>query len=506
MNKLLLPRGFRDLEWLESELKNRPEKGWQRLGNSRALDLFHQMAERVPAYKDFLKKNGVNPKKIQTIHDFRKLPLIDKDNYLRAYEREDLVWDGEFKNKSWTISTTSGSTGKPYYFPRENSQDWQYAITAELYLRSNFQIHKRSTLYIVAFPMGAWIGGLFTYEALKIVADSGKYNLSVITPGIHKKEILEAVKQLGKHFDQVIIGSYAPFLKDILDDGEAEGIRWSEYNLGFVFSAENFNEVFRDYVVRKTGLADIYKSTLNHYGTVDLGTMAHETPLSIMLRRDALKNPNIYKKIFTRQDKLPTFAQYNPALFYFESEKGNLYCSSFSGIPLVRYDLKDSGGVIGLNKVRNLLRTESYDLDKHAAQAGISDTVWNLPFVYVYERNDFSVSFFAFQIYAEMIRRPLQDTAIDNHVTGKFSMRVYYDDEGQQKLEINVELKDKRTENPQLRERIRSLIVSSLLNESSEYRETHKMYGDKVFPEIVLWPYEHEKHFKSGVKQKWVMN
>ena len=506
MTKLLLPKGFRDLDWLESQLKNRPEKGWQRLGNSRALHLFREMSQRVPAYKDFLKKNGVNPQTIKTVHDFRKLPVIDKDNYLRSYSREQLVWDGDFKSKNWTISTTSGSTGKPYYFPRENSQDWQYAITAELYLRSNFQIHKKSTLYIVAFPMGAWIGGLFTYEALKIVADSGKYNLSVITPGIHKKEILEAVKQLGKSFDQVIIGSYAPFLKDILDDGISEGLDWKDYNLGFVFSAENFNEVFRDYVIKKTGLKDIYKSTLNHYGTVDLGTMAHETPLSIMLRRDALENSGVYNKLFSRPDKLPTFAQYNPALFYFEQEKANLYCSSYSGIPLVRYDLKDSGGVIGLNRAKKLLHLEGYNLEARAREVGIYDTIWNLPFVYVYERNDFSVSFYAFQIYAEMIRRPLQNTLLDNHVTGKYSMRVYYDDQGQQKLEINVELKDKRVEDPQLRERIRSVIVDSLLNESSEYRETHKLYGERVFPEIVLWPYEHEKHFKSGVKQKWVMN
>lgn len=505
MTKILLPRGFRDAELLERELLSRPEKRWQRIGNARALMLFHQMAERVPAYKDFLKKSGVSPKTIKNIADFKKLPTIDKNNYLRAYPREQLVWDGDFKNKSWTISTTSGSTGKPFYFPREATQDYQYASMAELYLRTNFQIQNRSTLYIVAFPMGAWIGGLFTYEALKIIAETGRYNLSVITPGIHKKEIIEAVKQLGSNFDQVLIGSYAPFLKDILDDGAAEGINWKSYNLGFIFSAEGFSEVFRDYIVKKTGI-DPIRSTLNHYGTVDLGTMAHETPLSIMLRRDALSREDMYETMFSRLDKLPTLAQYNPSVFYFEEEKGDLICSSYSGIPLVRYDLKDSGGITSFNRLRANLAKLGYDLDGRIDETGIKDTVWNLPFVYVYERNDFSVSFFAFQIYAEMVRRPLQDVRLDNHLTGKFSMRVYYDDEGQQKLEINAELKDKRKDDPQLRERVRALVVDSLLKESSEYRETYKMYGDRIFPEIVLWPYEHERHFKSGVKQKWVMN
>lgn len=504
MNKLLLPRGFKNPLWLETQLKFRPEKDWRRLGETRALALFHSMAQRVPAYKDFLKKHKINHNKIHSIKSFSQLPTVDKNNYLRAYPRESLCWDGDFKNKSWTISTTSGSTGKPYYFPRENSQDWQYAIMAELYLRTNFDIQNQSTLYIVAFPMGAWIGGLFTYEALKIISDSGKYRLSVITPGIHKKEIIEAVRQLGGHFDQILIGSYAPFLKDILDDGEREGINWRDYKLGFIFSAEGFNEVFRDYVIRKTGLADPYKSTLNHYGTVDLGTMAHETPLSIMLRRDAMSNLNLYKSLFSRTDKLPTFAQYNPALFYFEQDNGNLYCSAYSGIPLVRYDLKDSGGTLGFEEAKDNLHALNYNVDKKIKEANLEETVWNLPFVYVYERNDFSVSFYAFQIYPETIRRALQSESIEHKLTGKFTMSVHYDDTGQQRLEINIELKANQEESEKLQKQVRDLLVKTLLSESSEYRETHVMYGERVYPQIIFWPYEHETYFKPGVKQKWV--
>jgi phenylacetate-CoA ligase len=504
MNRLLLPKGFKDPVWLEAQLKLRPEAEWRRLGKRRALALFHNMAERVPAYKDFLKKHKVDHRKIVSAKDFAQLPAVDKDNYLRAYPREALCWDGEFSRDSWTISTTSGSTGKPFYFPRQNSQDWQYAVMAELYLRSNFDIQNRSTLYIVAFPMGAWIGGLFTYEALKIIAERGRYNLSIITPGIHKQEILEAVKQLGKDFDQILIGSYAPFLKDIIDDGVEEGINWRDYNLGFIFSAEGFNEVFRDYVIKKTGLRNPYKDTLNHYGTVDMGTMAHETPLSVMLRRAAINDLETYKAIFDREDRLPTFAQYNPALFYFEQDRGNLYCSSYSGLPLVRYDLKDSGGIITLSQASKRLKRLGYDLDGDIAKAGIKDTVWNLPFVYVYERNDFSVSFYAFQIYPETIRRALQAEELQRFLSGKFTMTVRYDNEGQQRLEIHVELRPGQPENDLLRSRTRRFVVDALLDESSEYRETHIMYGERVHPDIIFWPYEDATHFRPGTKQKWV--
>ena len=118
MDKLFLPKGFQDVLWLEKELKQRTAKEWDRRGEKRALELFHAMAERVPAYKDFLQKQKINHRCIKSIEDFKTIPPIDKDNYLRVYPRPMLCWDGDFKSGQWTISTTSGSTGKPFYFPR----------------------------------------------------------------------------------------------------------------------------------------------------------------------------------------------------------------------------------------------------------------------------------------------------------------------------------------------------------------------------------------------------
>ena len=173
-------------------------------------------------------------------------------------------------------------------------------------------------------------------------------------------------------------------------------------------------------------------------------------------------------------------------------------------MPLVRYDLKDSGGILNLKDVKGRLSALGYDLEKNILQADIKNTVWNIPLVYVYERNDFSVSFYAFQIYPETIRRALQAEELQRFLTGKFTMTVSYDESGQQRLEIHVELKAKQLENELLRSRTRRYIVDALLNESSEYRETHVMYGKKVYPDIIFWPYEDDTYFKPGVKQVWV--
>ncbi|MHB1865369.1 MAG: phenylacetate--CoA ligase family protein [Candidatus Saccharimonadales bacterium] len=504
MSYLLLPKGYRNAELLQSRLHSEQEIKWQRRGERRALKLFHEMALRVPAYRDFLASRKFSPNRVKNINDFALIPPIDKDNYLRKYEKHMLCWDGNFSHGQWVISSTSGSTGNPYYFPREASQDWQYAITAELYLRSNFNIQDRSTLYIVAFPMGAWIGGLFTYEAIKIISQNSSYDLSVITPGIHKQEVINAVKQLGHHFDQIIIGAYAPFLKDILDDGRRAGVHWEKYNVGFIFSAEAFSERFRDFVIEECKVDNPLKSTLNHYGTVDLGTMAHETPESILIRRKLVEGAKL-KLLFPESNRQPTFAQYNPELFYFEEVSNNLYCTAYSGLPLVRYDLKDYGGVIKGKDVHSKLMNGGIHIDKLIAESKISDTIWNLPFVYVYERNDFSVSYYSFLIYPDTIRRALQSIELKKHVTGKFSMQSDYDKDGRQRLHVHVETKYGVIHEDSLNALIKKSLHDVLVKESSEYREVSRIIGDDAKPIVYLWDYEDPTHFKSGVKQRWVV-
>lgn len=503
-----IPERFLNTERLLLNLRTKPEGFWIEKGEARALKLFRLMAERVPAYKDFLRKNKVNPELIRSIEDFKKIPTIDKYNYLKVYPLEKLCWDGKLREKHWTISTTSGSTGEPFYFPREIEQDWQYAIYADLYFRTNFQVDKKSTLYVVGFPMGAWIGGVFTFEAIRLLAEAKGYKLSVITPGIHKEEIIKAVKRLGDKFDQVIIGCYGPFLKDALDDGERMGLRWKDYNLKFIFSAEAFSEGFRDYVLKIAGIRgnDVYSATLNHYGTVDLGTMSYETPLAILARRIAVKRKRIYERLFGETIKLPTFTQYIPELFYFEEVSGGLVCSAFSGLPLVRYDLKDHGGVLTLGQVLKSFSEEGADLIASAKEVGISDNVWRIPFVYVYERSDFSISFYAFQIYPETIRRALQRKYLDRKVTGKFTMLTKYDQTQSQYIEINIEMKAEVRKSRDLEEKLQKVVVENLLKESSEYRETFGNIGQRALPKIVLWPYEYPEYFKPGTKQRWVIN
>jgi len=499
-----LNKPFNDPVLAEADLKTKPEKYWVKRGEKAALELFHRAAKSVPAYKDFLKKNKIDPKKIKTIEDFKKVPATDKDNYLRQYPLRALCFDGKLNEAPRTFFTTSGSTGEPFYFPHTRIQDWHYATVAELYMRTNFEIHKKRTLYINAFPMGAWIGGVFTYEAVRMVAERGDYKLAVISPGIHKDEVIKAVRRLGPQFDQVIIGAYGPFLKDIVDDGIEKGVRWRDYNLKFVFSAEMITEKFRDYISRRTGLKNPLIDTLNHYGTVDLGTMSYETPLSIFLRRAALLRKKLRKAIFGEGPKVPTVTQYIPELFYFEEIENVLHCTAEGGIPLVRYDLKDVGNVISKEEMEKRFKDQKHDLIKEAKAAGLKHTIWNLPFVQVFERTDFSVSFFAFQVYPETIRRALQHRELASKVSGKFTMDIEYDAAQNQHLVIHIETRDKTARTKAFATKIQKHVKERLLKESSEYRETYKEKGARINPIIKLYDYQDPEYFIPGRKQAWV--
>lgn len=503
MSNSRLPRQLRDVKNLQKGLKTKSEGYWAKRGEHMTLELFHDMAKRVPAYRDFLSTNNFNPRQVKNIQDFSGIPLTNKDNYLRKYPREALCWDGRFANQPWAISATSGSSGEPFYFPRTEIQDEYYAITAELYLRDNFKIQDRSTLYIDAFAMGVWIGGVFTYDAIRHVAKKG-YSISIVTPGVNIDEVLKCVSRLGSDFDQVIIGCYPPILKDIIDIGIQRGVKWGDYNLGIVFSAEGFSEEFRDYIIRFGKLQNPYTSTLNHYGTVDLGTMSHETATSIMIRRQATKSKRLSRGLFGDVRKQPTFTQYLPEMFYFEEVDGRVVCSSHAGLPLVRYDLKDNGGVISLQGVQEAYRAQGRDLKIELDSAGIGDTLWNLPFVYLYERSDFSLTLVGGTIYAEEVKKALFDRSLQKHITGKFTMEIVTDKHLDNKLLVHVELKASSKASADLGKAIRETIVKVLLKDNSEFANNYKALGKRMSPQVKLWQNNHPLYFSGKGKQKWV--
>lgn len=482
-----------------------PESEWVRRGKRMAFGLWSDVRMSVPAYVSYLSLHRVQKNMITSMKHWARIPISNKDSYLRKYPLPKLMPHGPLARHQLTIAATSGSTGDPFYFPRTRIQDMQYAAIAEMYLRSNFSIRTKSTLYIVGWGMGVWIGGVFSFEAIRIVAERGCYPLSVITPGSSQEEILRAVASLGHLYDQIIIGGYPPMIKDLVDEGNRRRIPWEKFHVKFIFSAEGFSESFRDYIIKNAGLQNAYLDTLNHYGTVDLGTMAHETPLSILIRRIALKLPSLNEALFHDRYRQPTLAQYIPELYYFEEISGGLVCTAKSGIPLVRYDLMDTGGIWSLHDIRRICKEYGVDIDHEVKNAGISSTIWNLPFVYVFERKDFTIKVYGANIFPEEIRKALEDGAFSRILTGKHTAEVSYDGQMTQKWTVHLEMKKGTRITDKLKLRLQQIIVDRLVAENSEFSNNVKSVGRvRMTPDIMCWPWKSAPYFSSSGKHHWV--
>jgi phenylacetate-CoA ligase len=239
----------------------------------------------------------------------------------------------------------------------------------------------------------------------------------------------------------VIRKGYPPFVKDVVDDAAQEQIDMKALNIRLMFAAEVFTEPFRDYLAEKVGIQNVYTDTLNIYGTADIGAMAWETGVSVLLKRLLLKDKKLYKAFFGKLNRMPTIAQYNPHFITFEAVNEEILLTGNSALPLVRYALGDHGGVISFKEMKTTLAQHGYNLEQEAKKAGLSGKLYELPFVYVYERNDFSTTLYGLQIYPEVIREVLTKKSIAGYVTGKFTMLTKFDSSHDQYLEINIELK-----------------------------------------------------------------
>ncbi|MBI2415189.1 MAG: phenylacetate--CoA ligase family protein [Candidatus Kerfeldbacteria bacterium] len=495
---------MRNSKQIVDSIKSRDSNFWIHEGNRQSLRLFHKAAQRVPAYKDFLKKEAIKPAHIKTWDDFQNVPPVNKKDYLMKYPIEDLCWDGKLNN-ALVYTATSGSTGEPLYFLRTEQLDYQYSLIIKVLLDNKKQSHRESTLVINAFSMGVWIGGLITYKAFEIASRKWGYSLSIITPGINMPQILSALKKLSPKYKRTILVGYPPFVKDILDTAVREKIDLKKLHTRFLFAAESFDENFRQYIYKIAGVQNILTDTMNVYGSAELGAMASETPFTILLRKEAIKKKSLYRKLLNQAHRIPTVAQYCPYFINFEAVNGELYITGDNAIPFVRYAIGDQGGAMPFSKAINICKENGVDISRNISSAKIKNTLTQLPIVYVYERKDFVISFYGLQMYPEHIREALLSSSLEKLITGKFTIETKYDNKQDQFLELMIELKPGVLISMVEKNKILEKVMTVLKVKNSEFNELHKYLGNRAVPRLVFFGYQDPKHFTQGVKQKWVI-
>lgn len=467
---------------------------------TKTLDLFHRASKEIPAYKDFLQKEGVEPDRIKTLDDFATyVPPTDKKNYISHYPLHMLNWNGDlFSNQ--IIASSSGTTGEPFFWPRGAVQDREGIEAHERIYRDIFHVDTLKTLVVVCFSMGEWVAGLFTATATMGVANLG-YKINVITPGLERVTALRSIKALAHYYDQIIIAGYPPFVKDILDEGKETGIKWSKLNTRLLMAGEGINEEWREYILKEAGSTNPYTDAINIYGSADATMLGHETPVSILIRRLYNNSPRLRQETFGTSN-LSSLVQYDPAHRYFEAVDDSLVVTADAGIPLLRYDTQDKGGLYSFDELvqpiqeRFMARSRSYAV-------GL-DHWRHLPFIYLHGRTSSVATIYSVNIYAENIKAALVDKQIRQWVTGRFTMATKYLDNMDQSLVINVELaKDVPASHVDIA-LLRDVIVKKVCKLNAEYKFLHKSVPKKVEPKIELIAWGDERYFSRDGKHTWV--
>lgn len=453
-----------------------------------AVRLFRAAARDVPAYAEFLREAGVAADSVHGAAEWRRVPVATKETYHRRHALAALCRGGNLSACDM-LAVSSGSSGEPALWPRFVSDELGTAFRFEQVMRDAFRAHERRTLAVVCFALGSWVGGMYTTACLRHVAAKG-YPITLVTPGNQRAEILRVLRALAPSFEQIVLCGYPPFLKDVIDSGRADGFDWHAQRVQLLMAGEVFSEEWRNVVCERLAARRPELATASLYGTADGGVLANETPLSITLRRRLAQAPELSRELFG-EARLPTLCQYDPSHRFFEAEDGNLLFSGDGGIPLLRYKILDRGGV--------------YDFDELTRRVGVAVaagvTTRNMPFVYVFGRSNFALSFYGANVYPENVSVGVEQPALLAALSGKFVMQIQHDADQNPQLDIAVELLPGQSPSDALRDDVATSIQRELERLNSEFRNYAP--ADRRRPSVRLLPHAEPHYFPLGVKHRY---
>jgi phenylacetate-CoA ligase len=310
-------------------------------------------------------------------------------------------------------------------------------------------------------------------------------------PDIEK--IILSLRRLGPGF-RFLISGYPPFLKHLLDEGDAVGFPWDEFEIHALVGGEGMTEELRDLLLRR------FRSVYSGYGATDIEIgVAGESPVSIAVRRIARTHRDIRHELFGEDPRLPMVFQYNPLIHYLEvNHAGELICT-VSRLdllsPRVRYNVHDQGGIVDYATVRRVLARHGFDI----ANLGTTNEMLGpqgrlpwvdpvpLPFVWVNGRRDATISVMGANIYPEDVEAVLyedQDVARRIH---SFLLSVVDDADGTPRPEISLELTDLRGVDDAWRDDRATALAAGLAALSIDVRSSIAEFPEAMRPIIRTW-------------------
>jgi len=470
---------------------------WEKQGENLALKTFHEAAEKVPAYKDFISKHGIKDHtKIKTIDDFKKyVPLMDKDNYLRAYPLEKLVI-GKIE-ESYTLYMSGGTTGDPTYYlvPREEFKVLPFGMVAIYdYL---WDITSKKTLFINGMALGVWMAGVIANFLLKTLCDKYK-NFTVVTPGADYERILDILEKIGRNYDLIFIGCYPTLLKTLLDTGKQRGIDWKKYNIKVNMGGEPFDDNLRDYILNKINpTTEGFWAISEGYGGTEFGYPGLATPLTIEIRKIARRNEELCLEIFKNKIPLGLY-QWNPAQQLVESINDTLYITRGGKIPLIRYTPKDMGNLFSWEEMNQILVKNKINIFQQLEKDGWVKPNFQWPFMTFLGRKDYSISLYGAKISPQMIQYVLGENPLTHSfkISGREEKNLKLSFDVFIELQKNVKISEE--EKQRIEAEYSKKILDYLLKTNFDFKDAYSIHKEALTPKVKVYsfregPFQEEK-------------
>lgn len=459
-----------------------------------ALQLVRSIALSVPAYRRLLEENGIDVDAIAAMGDLSELPTTSKDTYRRVNDLTDLQNGRPAEIE--TISASAGSSGTPTFWPRgQRSTDHGASMFSHV-LRESADTEHRSTLALVTFPLGQYVGGTFMYAMLLELRRRG-HQLSIATPGMDTGAIAAVVAEAAGGYEQIVIFAYPPIVRDLLD---THGDLLRQHHVVIIVGGEPVSEAWR--AVIHSMLGDGHDDRVRVvYGATDVGFVGYETSATIAIRSAAAHDSTLNQIMFGAEYaagelvQQPAFVQYQPEYTYIEVDADGYLLFTVGGVlPLVRYRVNDRGDTVSGKQIGDRLQQAGYDaLARDIDPQGC--------YLLVHGRTDVAAIYNAVNIYPDYIRPAVEHISLATRLTGRFIVRCVADENQHQSLVLDVELRAHQQPGDETAEHVRQLSIASLRQQSAEYRVVHDQKGAAAEPDVRLKPFG-SGGFVTGGKQQ----
>jgi phenylacetate-CoA ligase len=339
---------------------------------------------------------------------------------------------------------------------------------------------------INAFSMGAWATGFNMTLALN-------HNGIVKSTGPDIGKILSTMRFLGPEYRYLILG-YPPFVKHLLDEGDADGMPWSTYRIQAMVGGEGMTEELRDHLLQR------FESVYSGYGATDIEIgMAGESPASVAIRRLARARPELRRALFGEDSRLPMVFQYNPLIHYLEVNAEREVICTISRLdvlaPRIRYNVHDEGGLLDYGRMMATLRSFGLDpatFGQDPLAAGPRGALpWvhpvRLPFLWIFGRKDATISVMGANIYPEDVETLIYK---DGRLAGRlhsFFLSVVTDSSATPRPSIALELNGVAADDAAWTEQLAAQFQTGLADLNLDYRAALGEFPAAMLPIVELY-------------------